>query len=69
MKFIYRPEIDGLRAIAVLAVIIYHAQVKVFGSQLFGGGFIGVDIFFNLKKLNKNNKIKTNFNDNSSERN
>ena len=46
MKHIYRPEIDGLRAIAVLAVIIYHAQVKVSGSQFFGGGFIGVDIFF-----------------------
>jgi peptidoglycan/LPS O-acetylase OafA/YrhL len=46
MKFTYRPEIDGLRAIAVTAVIIYHAQVKFFGHQLFGGGFIGVDIFF-----------------------
>ena len=46
MKFTYRPEIDGLRAIAVTAVIIYHAKVNFFGHQLFGGGFIGVDIFF-----------------------
>ena len=46
MKLIYRPEIDGLRAIAVVAVIIYHAQIKVYGYQLFQGGFIGVDIFF-----------------------
>tara|TARA_Y100001970_G_scaffold274809_1_gene375152 strand:+ start:2430 stop:4499 length:2070 start_codon:yes stop_codon:yes gene_type:complete len=46
MKLIYRPEIDGLRAIAVSAVIFYHAQITVFGSLPFKGGFIGVDIFF-----------------------
>ena len=37
----YRPEIDGLRAIAVAAVILFHA-----GFALFGGGFVGVDVFF-----------------------
>ena len=46
MKLTYRPEIDGLRAIAVGAVIIYHTQITIFGYQLFKGGFIGVDIFF-----------------------
>ena len=46
MKLTYRPEIDGLRAIAVSAVIFYHAQITVFGSLPFKGGFIGVDIFF-----------------------
>ena len=46
MKISYRPEIDGLRAISVVAVILYHAEISLFNFQLFKGGFIGVDIFF-----------------------
>ncbi len=46
MNIKYRPEIDGLRAIAVGLVIIYHAEINLLNSILFKGGFIGVDIFF-----------------------
>ena len=46
MKINYRSEIDGLRAIAVIAVIFYHSKMKIFGHEPFQGGFIGVDIFF-----------------------
>ena len=46
MNLKYRPEIDGLRAIAVLSVIIYHAKIKIFGYRLLEGGFLGVDVFF-----------------------
>lgn len=45
-KLSYRAEIDGLRAIAVISVILYHSQMVLFGRDWFKGGFIGVDIFF-----------------------
>jgi hypothetical protein len=37
----YRPDIDGLRAIAVISVVFYHYKVAPFA-----GGFVGVDVFF-----------------------
>jgi peptidoglycan/LPS O-acetylase OafA/YrhL len=37
----YKPQIDDLRALAVLPLIFFHA-----GFNLFKGGFVGVDVFF-----------------------
>ncbi len=37
----YRPDIDGLRAVAVIPVVLFHT-----GLEFFSGGFVGVDIFF-----------------------
>ncbi|MCD8340161.1 MAG: hypothetical protein LUC43_08190, partial [Burkholderiales bacterium] len=37
----YRPDIDGLRAFSILAVVIFHAFPRVLK-----GGFLGVDVFF-----------------------
>ena len=36
----YRPDIDGLRALAVAAVVLFHA-----GVARVGGGYVGVDVF------------------------
>jgi peptidoglycan/LPS O-acetylase OafA/YrhL len=45
----YRPEIDGLRAVSVLSVFLFHLGDKVGFGKYFGvapGGYVGVDIFF-----------------------
>ena len=45
----YQPEIDGLKAIGILSLIFYHANLNIFGKSIFQGGFIGIDIFYYLR--------------------
>lgn len=44
MKF--KSHIQGLRALSVISVLIYHLEISLFDFDLFRGGFLGVDIFF-----------------------
>ena len=58
----YRPEIDGLRAIAVIAVILFHSDISYVS-----GGYVGVDIFFVISgyliiSIIYKQKIQNNFN-------
>src|SRR5262249_57174102 len=46
LKSPYRPEIDGLRAIAVVAVICFHGHFTLLGTPLLRSGYLGVDVFF-----------------------
>ena len=48
MSLTYRPEIDGLRSLAVLSVIVYHLKIVIGNGYLLPGGFLGVDLFFVL---------------------
>ena len=46
MKFLYyRPEVNGLRGIAVMGAVFYHAEMIFQSFRIFPGGFLGVDVF------------------------
>tara|TARA_B100000787_G_C16185417_1_gene294361 strand:+ start:259 stop:2160 length:1902 start_codon:yes stop_codon:yes gene_type:complete len=66
-KIKYRPDIDGLRALAIISVVIYHANIYFDNFRFLSGGYLGVDIFFVVsgylitsiivKEINFNNKF------------
>jgi peptidoglycan/LPS O-acetylase OafA/YrhL len=57
-RFTYREDITGLRAIAVLAIVLYHSEFS-----LFKGGYLGVDIFFLISGFLISNIILSSFNE------
>ena len=63
MKFIYyRPEVNGLRGIAVMAAVFYHAEIVFQSFRILPGGFLGVDVFFVISGYLMNDKaVMTNF--------
>lgn len=52
----YRSDIDGLRAVAVLSVVLFHA-----GFPPFAGGFLGADVFFVISGFLITRRIKEQF--------
>lgn len=56
----YRPDVDGLRALAVIAVMLCHA-----GFSVFRGGFVGVDVFFTISGFVVTNSIVGDLNRNA----
>lgn len=56
----YRPDIDGLRAIAVVAVVLYHL-----GVDQVSAGFVGVDVFFVISGFLITGVLRTEFDANS----
>jgi hypothetical protein len=62
----YRPDIDGLRAMAVLSVVLFHTFTSWTEAGHFGqGGFIGVDIFFVISGFLISTIILNSFKNNS----
>ena len=60
MNNFYKIEIEGLKAIAIISLILYYAEVSLYGKFLLQGGFIGTDIFFTISGYLTISKISRN---------